>query len=100
MSPNPAYSIPRSVSRPLDPRITRALLGALALGGILAGTILYLQTGTDVRPEMAVAQQGPLIHEIYATGMLSARATVNVGSQLSGVVERCGISATCSKSTR
>lgn len=75
------------VATPRRRRRARVVLVIVVLGGALAVGSLYLQTAAEPPYQTAAVQQRTLTHDVYATATLNARVTVNVGSQLSGVVK-------------
>lgn len=67
-------------------------LGVVAPGAVLVGTIAWaLQTTSDVQVESAPVTTGPIAREVFATGTLQPITTVEVGSQISGVVQALAV---------
>src|SRR5262245_55291336 len=60
----------------------------LLILGAAAATIGWLRRGDVAPPYLAVpATQGPLVARVTANGSISARVTVQVGSQISGRIQ-------------
>ncbi|MBI2220323.1 MAG: efflux RND transporter periplasmic adaptor subunit [Acidobacteria bacterium] len=67
-------------------RTARWLLGILMLAGALAA-YAYRQTRSESSYATVVVHEETLVHEIYATGTLNARVTIDVRSRIPGVVK-------------
>jgi len=63
-------------------------LGVVCPGVVLAGTIVWaLKTTSEVQVESESVTTGPIDREVFATGTVQPITTVEVGSQVSGVVQ-------------
>jgi HlyD family secretion protein len=63
-------------------------LGVVCPGVVLAGTIVWaLKTTSEVQVESESVTTGPIAREVFATGTVQPITTVEVGSQVSGVVQ-------------
>jgi len=68
-------------------RAVLALLGLLIVAGIATGGYVYTTNRTPVaRYRLAKVEQGPIAATVSATGNLAAVITVQVGSQVSGMI--------------
>lgn len=71
-------------------KILRFLIPLLILGG---GGYMYLGPDIEFVPELrtAAVSQGSIVDSVGATGTLEAVTTVNVGSQVSGIIDELNV---------
>lgn len=62
--------------------------GVVCPGAVLAGTIVWaLQTTSEVQVESVSVTTGSIAREVFATGTVQPITTVQVGTQVSGIVQ-------------
>src|SRR5690348_3155335 len=82
---DPAVAVPAARARTRAFRLVAALLLPAAA---TAATLLYLRGREGgVRYVAVPATEGPLVARVTANGTISARVTVQVGSQVSGRIQ-------------
>jgi HlyD family secretion protein len=69
----------------------RVLLAVLATASLVAAILLIFRPKTDVDVTTAEVTSGTVVRRIFATGALQATRTVDVGTQVSGVIASLGV---------
>src|SRR5580765_4297496 len=69
----------------------RVLLAVLATASLVAAILLVFRPKADVDVTTAEVTSGTVVRRIFATGALQATRTVDVGTQVSGVIASLGV---------